>query len=305
MAVRGRDASNSRRRLWRKAGNVPMLWQQSRSAWRARITAIICGLAAANLPNAASGTDTDLMRWLGTTAGYALQLATPTNDPWLAGRELLNRGLAGTFVRAPQVAPAPLARLNLGLSFDPALQPRYALSTTQPLLARAGHVTAINLHGQVAYDTRGGTDGVLGLRYHNHWHDQDVSLNVQGGMEDRWLVGLQRRRLGAEGHLSSLEVRANLYDDVPARPASHEIARRRLDGYDLAVGAPLPFLSGARVQASRSWQSGVDGATTTTADRIGLLLDPVLALEIQTDSQSQSGRRVWSTQLRWRVKLGG
>ena len=129
-------------------------------------------------------------------------------------------------------------------------------------------------------------------------------MDVQGGMEDQWLVGLQRRRLGAEGRLSSLEVRANLYDDVAALPASHEIARRRLDGYDLAVGAPLPFLSEARVQASRSWQIAVDGATATTTDRIGLWLTPLLAVEIQTDTHSQPEERAWFTQLRWRVKLG-
>jgi hypothetical protein len=244
------------------------------------------------------------MRLLGTAAAPALQAAAPTNDPSLASRELLIRGLAGALAQVPKVAPAGLARLNLGLSFDPALQPRYALSATQPLLARARHETAINLHGQVAYDTSGRTDGILGLRYHDRWHDQDVSLDVQGGMEDQWLVDLQRRRVGAEGHLSSLEVRANLYDDVPARPASHEIARRRLDGYDLGVAAPLPFLSGARVQASRSWQIAANGETVTTAERIGLSLIPALTLEMETDRRNQPEERSWSSQLRWRIKLG-
>ena len=278
--------------------------RQPRPARRACAVATLCGLAAACLPAHARAEVGDVVRWLDAAAAPTLLIATPTNDPSLASRELLNRGLAGAFSQVPQVAPAPLARLNLGLSFDPALQPRYALSATQPLLTRARHETAIDLHGQVAYDTSGRMDGILGLRYHNRWHDQDVSLDVQGGMEDQWLVGLQRRRLRAEGRLSSLEVRANLYDDVPARPASHEIARRRLDGYDLAVGAPLPFLSEARVQASRSWQIAVDGATATTTDRIDLWLTPLLAVGIQTDTHSQPEERAWFTQLRWRVKLG-
>ena len=147
------------------------------------------------------------------------------NDPSLAepGAAQSRAGTAPSR-RVPQVAPALLARLNLGLSFDPALQPRYALSATQPLLARTRHEAAIDLHGQVVYDTSGRMDGILGLRYHNRWDDQDVSLDLQGGRGDHCIVGLQRYRLGAEGRLSSLEVRANLYDDVPARPASHEIA---------------------------------------------------------------------------------
>ena len=265
---------------------------------------MICGLAAVCLPDHAWGADSGLMRWLGTAAAAALQATAPTNDPSLASRELLNRGLAGALAQVPKVAPAQLPRLNLGLSFDPALQPRYALSATQPLLARTRHETAIDLHGQVVYDTSGRTDGILGLRYHNRWDDQDVSLDVQGGREDQYLVGLQRYRLGAAGRLNSLEVRANLYDDVPARPASHEIARRRLDGYDLGVVAPLPFLSGTRVQASRSWQVAVNGETVTTGDRISLVLNPLLALEIKTENtQSQPQERAWFTQLRWRVKL--
>jgi hypothetical protein len=117
-------------------------------------------------------------------------------------------------------------------------------------------------------------------------------LDVQGAMEDRWLVGLQRYRLGAEGHLSSLEVRANLYDDVPARPASDEIARRRLEGYDLQVGAPLPFLSGGRVHASRSWQVAVNGETVT-ADRVGFSSNSLLGLEIETDATGQPEERAW------------
>jgi hypothetical protein len=276
------------------------------SARRARVAALLCGIAAACLPDSARGADRELVRWLGDAAAPALQVAAPTNDPLLAGRELLSRGLAGALTRARQVAPERLARLNLGVSFNPALQPRYVVSATQRLLTRARHESAIDLHGQVAYDKVGRTDGDLGLRYQGRWHDQNVSLDVQGAIEDRWLVGLQRYRLGAEGHLSSLEVRANLYDDVPARPASDEIARRRLDAYDLQVGAPLPLVSGVRVQASRSWQVGVNGETVTTADRVGLSLNSLLALEIKTDNtQSQLQERAWSTQLRWRVNLGG
>jgi hypothetical protein len=178
------------------------------------------GLAAACLAGSAQGADRELVRWLGDAAAPALQVAAPTNDAALAGRELLKRGLADALTRARQVAPAGLARLDFGISFDPALRPRYVASATQRLLTRTRHATAIDLHGQVAYDKGGRTAGDLGLRYQSRWHDQDVSLDVQGAMEDRWLVGLERYRLGAEGRLRSLEVRANLYDDAPARPAS-------------------------------------------------------------------------------------
>ena len=102
--------------------------RQPRPARRACAVATLCGLAAACLPaQARAEVAGDVVRWLDVAAVPTLQIAAPTNDPSLASRELLNRGLAGAFSQVPQVAPAPLARLNLGLSFDPALQPRYAI----------------------------------------------------------------------------------------------------------------------------------------------------------------------------------
>ena len=71
--------------------------------------------------------------------------------------------------------------------------------------------------------------------------------------------------------------------------------------------APLPFLSGARVQASRSWQVAVDGATATTADRISLRARiPCWRSRSKPRTRRASQQeRAWFTQLRWRVKLGG
>jgi hypothetical protein len=123
-------------------------------------------------------------------------------------------------------------------------------------------------------------------------------------VEDRWLDELQRYSLGAEFHLSSLELRAQLCDDVAARPASREIAERRLDGYDVGVGVALPYLSWARLQASRSWQIAANGETVTAGDRVSLRLTALARLEIETGTRSQAADRSWFTQLRWRLQLG-
>jgi hypothetical protein len=101
-----------------------------------------------------------------------------------------------------------------------------------------------------------------------------------------------------------LDLRANLYDEVPERPASRQIAARRLDGYDLEVGAPLPFVPWARLRASRFWQLAVNGDAVTTRDRISLQLAPLSPLEIETGTQRAGEARSWFTQLRWRMKLG-
>jgi hypothetical protein len=261
-------------------------------------------LVAACLPDLAFATEVDVVRWFSDAAAPALQAAAPTNDPVLAGRELLNRSLAGGFTQLQRVGPPWLARVRFDLSFDPAFQPRYTLVATQPLLVSARQDAAVDLHGRVVYDAAGGTAGDVGLRYHGRWRDHDFALGVQGGVEDRWLQALQRYRLGAEVGLSVLDLRANLYDEVPERPASRQIAARRLDGYDLEVGAPLPFVPWARLRASRFWQLAVNGDAVTTRDRISLQLTPLSPLEIETGTQSQAEARSWFTQLRWRMKLG-
>jgi hypothetical protein len=261
-------------------------------------------LAAACLASDARATQIDLVRWFSAAAAPALQVAAPANDPALASRELLNRSLAGAFAQAQQVGPAWLTRVRLDLSFDPAFQPRYALAATQPLLTSARHAAAIDLHGRVAHDASGRTGGDLGLRYRGRWRHRDVSLGVQGGVDDRWREELQRFSLGAEFHLSSLELHAQLYDDVPARSANREIAERRLDGYDIGVGVALPYLSWARLHASRSWQIAVNGETVTADDRVSLRLSPLSGVEIETGTGSQTADRSWFTQLRWRLQLG-
>jgi hypothetical protein len=257
--------------------------------------------AAACVPGHALATETDVVRWFSDAAAPALHAAAPTNDPLLAGRELLNRGLAGAFTQVQHAGPEWLSRTRFDLSFNSGFQPRYALSATQPLLASARHDATVDLHGRVVHDTSGRTGGDLGLRYRGRWDGRDVSLDVQGGVDNRWLEALRRYSFGADLRLSSLEVSAHLYDDIPAHPASREIAERRLDGYELEISSRLPFVPWAGLRAGHSWQVAVNGETVTTSDRLSLRVAP---LEIETGTRSVADDRVWFAQLRWRMKLG-
>jgi Inverse autotransporter, beta-domain len=269
----------------------------------ARVVARLFALAGACVPGIAGATEMTLMGLLTEAAAPALQAAAPSNDPVLAGRELLNRSLASTSTQIQRLGPAWLERLRFDLSFDPTFQPRYSLAVTQPLLASLYHDSAIDLQGRVVYDTAGATGGDLGLHYRGRWYDQDVALGIEGGVEDRQLEEFQRYRLGAELSLRPFEVRTNMYDDVPAHPASREIAERRLDGYDLEIGAQIPFVSWAWVWANRFWQTAVNGETVSPYDRISLRLTPIGPLEIETGAEAQAEVRSWFARLRWRMQL--
>ena len=184
---------------------------------------------------------------------------------------------------------------------DPDLYPYL----TEPVLASRYHHSAIDLQGRVVHDAAGATGGDLGLHYRGRWYDEDVALGVEGGVEDRQLEAFQRYRLGAQFGLRAFEARTNLYDDVPAHPASRRIAERRLDGYDLEIGAQIPFVPWAWVWANRLWQMAVNGETASTYDRVSLRLTPMAPLAIETGAEAQAEVRSWFARLRWSMQLGG
>jgi Inverse autotransporter, beta-domain len=278
--------------------------RQPQSARIARVVARLLVFASAWVPGIACGTEMTVVGLLADAAAPALQAAAPSNDPALAGQELLNRSLARASMQMQRRGPAWLDRLRFDLSFDPAFQPRYSLAVTQPLLASFYHHSAIDLQGRVVYDTAGAAGGELGLDYRGRWYQQDITLGVQGGVEDLRLEEVQRYSLGAELSMRPLWVRTNLYDDVHARPASREIAERRLDGYDLEIGTQIPFVPWAWVWANRLWQVDVDGETLSTQDRVSLRLTPLAPLEIETGAETEADVHSWFTRVRWCLPLG-
>jgi hypothetical protein len=278
--------------------------RQPHTARRARVAAMCFALAGACAPGSAFGAESELMQMFIEAAAPALHAAAPSNDPVLAGRELLNRSLASALAQVQRVGPAWLERVRFDLSFDPMFQPRYFLAVAQPLLASRYHDSAVDLQGRIVYDAAGQTAGGLGLQYRGRWYGRDVALAVEGGVEDRRLEQFERYSLGAELRLHPLELRANVYDDVPAHPATREIAERRLDGYDLEVGAQIPHVPWAWLWADRFWQMAVNGETLSTRDRISLRLTPLAPLEIEAGAQREAEVRSWFARLRWRMTLG-
>jgi hypothetical protein len=275
-------------------------WQPARLA---RVAAASIVVACA--PSGVSGAEVDLVQWFTDAAAPALYAAAPTNDAALAAREALNRGVSGAFTQLRPVGPTWLQGVDVGVSFDPTFQPSYALSATQPLLRSVDRDVSIDLHGHVLHDTTGRTGGHLGLRYHGRVHDRQVTLGLQGEIENNWLQDVERHTLGTELRLGQIEVRASVFDDVPQHPATRRIAERRLDGYQIAIGARIPYLPWASLEVDRFWQGAADGETAITRDRLSLRLTPLSSLEIETGTQGEAGLRSWFAQLRWRVRLDG
>jgi len=276
-------------------------WQPARLARVAAASMVVAGTLA---PCGASGTDLDLVQWFGDAAAPALQAAAPANDPALAGREALSRALSVAYAQLQRVGPPWLHGVRLEVAFDPTFQPYYALSAMQPLFRTVDRDAAIDLHGSVLHDPAGRTGGHLGVRYHGRFRGRGVMLGVQGSVEDNWLLDVERYTIGTELGLGPLDVRVSGFDEVHQDPAGHQIAERRLDGYDLAIDARIPYLPWASLKAHRFWQVAANGEFAVTRERLSLRLTPLTALEIEAGTQSEAALRSWFAQLRCRIDLG-
>jgi hypothetical protein len=277
-------------------------WQPTRLVRVAAASIVVGGTCA---PSGASGAEVDLVQWFTDAAAPALYAAAPANDAALAARETLNRGLSGAFTQLQPVGPTWLQSVAVGVSFDPTFQPGYAMSATLPLLRSVDRDVSIDLHGHGLHDTTGRTGGHLGLRYHGRVHDRQVTLGLQGAIENNWLHGVERYTLGTELRLGQLEVRASGFDDVPQHPATRRIAGRRLDGYQIAIDTRIPYLPWASLEVDRFWQMAANGESATTRDRVSLRLTPLAPLQIEAGTQREGEPRSAFAQVRWRVMLGG
>jgi hypothetical protein len=275
-------------------------WQSARLARVAAASIVVAGTFG---PCGAWGAELDLVQWLGDAAAPALQAAAPENDPVLAGREALNRALSGAFAQLQQVGPPWLHGVRLEFAFDPSFQPYSALSAIQPLFRTVDRDAAIDLHGSVLHDPAGLVGGHLGVRYRGRFRDRDGRLGLQGRVEDNWLLEVRRYTIETELGLGPLDVRASAFDEVHQNAAGQQF-ESRLDGYDLAIEARIPYLPWASLNAHRFWQVAATGEMAVMRDRLSLRLTPVTALEIEAGTQSEAALRSWFAQLRCRIDLG-
>jgi hypothetical protein len=278
--------------------------RQPHAARLVRVAVASIVIAATFAPSAAVGEEVDVAQWFTDAVAPALQAAAPTNDPALAGREALGRGLSGAFRQLQRVGPPWLQSMRFSVSFDPSFQPGYTVSATQPLLRTPDHDASLDLGARVVHDPAGRTGASLGLRYDGRIDGHRLGFGLEGTVEDLWLQDVERYALGAELRLSSLEVRARLFDDVPEVAPTRPIADRRLNGYDLEINAGIPYLPWARLSAHRFWQIEATGQRQTTRDRLSLRLTPLAPLEVETGTQGEAELRSWFARLRWRIELG-
>src|SRR5918994_4183094 len=166
------------------------------------------------LANTGAAGPTGLSAWLSDTAARALRAAEPDNDLAAGSRAALNHSVKSAFLGLQQVGPAWLRRVTLDIRFQDDSQVAYDIAATQPLLRSWQHGDRLWLRGHVMHDPGGRNVGDLGLFYRPPLLDGDLTLGVNGAVEDRWLLDYRRFGVGATAQSHAFELSASLFDDV-------------------------------------------------------------------------------------------
>jgi hypothetical protein len=273
-------------------------------AWVALLPQLV-GAAPAGAVGPDPGSS-EFSSWLSDTAARALQAAEPDNDLAAGAREGLNRGLSRAFLGLQQIGPAWLRRAEVDLVFREDLQIAYDVALTQPLLRSGQGRDRLWLRGQFRHEPAGGNLSDLGLFYRQRLLGEEMTLGVNGALEDRQLLDYERFALGTIVRSRVFELRASLFDDVPGQDLlARGVPDRMLDGYDLAVAAEMPKLPWARVEARRRWQVAVDSDHISESTGLSLRLTPLPPLEAEAGTSTGGEARSWFARLRFKIALGG
>ena len=277
-----------------------------RVAGSALLVASLLARPAPALAQLAPFGSTELGSWLADTAAQALRAAAPDNDIAAGGIAALNLGIASGIDGLRRIGPAWMQRVTIDLRFNENLQTTYEITATQPLLQTGSNQDRLSLRGRFGHDPAGRTGGDLGLRYQRPFFGQDVTLGLDGAVEDYWVQEYRRFGVATEFSSSSLMLRTTLFDDVPDdRAALRGVPDRKLDGYEIEASARLPYLPWVRLEAKKSWQIVVDSGQPTESDRFSLHLEPLAPLEIEAGTASAGAGRSWFAKLRFKIRLGG
>jgi hypothetical protein len=218
----------------------------------------------------------------------------------------LNRGVSRAFSGLQQIGPAWLRRVEVDLRFQEDLEIAYDVAVTQPLLRPWQGRDRLWLRGQLSHEPAGRSLSDLGLFYRHRLLGRDLTLGVNGAVEEGRLLDYQRFALGTTVRSAAFEFRASLFDDVPGQDlVERGLPDRMLDGYDLAVAASMPGLPWARVEAQSRWQVAIDSDQVSESNGLSLKLKPLPPLEAEAGTSSVGEDRFWFARLRFKIPLGG
>lgn len=170
---------------------------------------------------------------------------------------------------------------------------RYSIFTVQPLYENlaAGRVTFFQ-GSIIALDD----NETLNLGLGQRWllNDNKMILGLNAFYDNEWDVGHERMSIGGELLTSVGDIRLNSYKALTNGKTNDDgNEEKALDGMDMELALPLPYLPSTRIHAKAFEWEGEDGASDLEGDTISLrtALPYGFELEAGTTSYDNSAKQ--------------
>lgn len=196
-----------------------------------------------------------------------------------AARSLLGAGFKGLF---PDV-PGWLKRTEVEFDITQDSKPEFSLLTVQPLSQSKDYWNTLFTQGRFAYGREGDRKTFnLGFGYRRLVLGEGLMLGANTFFDYEAPFDHRRVGFGAEIRSGPLELNVNYYNAISHRVKADSGAHERaLDGYDLELGAQIPYLPWARVFGKYFYWDTVAKAKNVQGQRVGLRLRPFPLGEVE------------------------
>lgn len=195
-----------------------------------------------------------------------------------AARSLLGAGI-GSFLKD---APGWLKRTEVEFDITKYSKPEFSLLTVQPLFQSEDYLNTLFTQGRVAYGRDGRTTLNIGFGFRRLVFGEGLMLGANTFFD--YEAPFDHRRVGVGGEIRSgpLELNVNHYNAISHKvKADGGFFERALDGYDLEVGAQIPYLPWARLFGKYFYWDTVEKAKNIQGQRVGLRVRPVPLVEVE------------------------
>jgi hypothetical protein len=162
---------------------------------------------------------------------------------------------------------------------------RYSIFTVQPLYDNQQAGRATFFQGSIIAD---GDDDTLNLGLGQRWilNDGKVIAGLNLFYDNEWDAGHERMSVGGEVLTSVGDFRINSYTALSDTETVNGADETALDGMDMELALPLPYLPNTRIHAKAfSWE-GHDGADDLEGSTTSLRSALPYGLEIEAGSTS-------------------
>lgn len=179
--------------------------------------------------------------------------------------------------------PGWLKRTEVEFDIAKYSKPEFSLLTVQPLFQSEDYWNTLFTQGRFAYGRLGDRKTFnLGFGYRRLVLGEGLMLGANTFFD--YEAPFDHRRVGIGGEIRSgpLELNVNYYNAISGKVKADRGAHERaLDGYDLELGAQVPYLPWARVFGKYFYWDTVAVAKNVQGQRVGLRLRPLPFIEVE------------------------